>query len=128
MKQYLAVVWLVVFYALLGHAVPASAQVATPVNHLGWTEVAQVPAVAGAASYNLYVDAVVAPLPLTGVVCVAGNPTTGSDCTSNIPALTVGQHTVTVTQVIISAESGKSNTLSFTMVIVVTPSGLVLKP
>lgn len=97
MKQYLAVVWLVVFYALLGHAVPASAQVATPI-------------------------------PLTGVVCVAGNPTTGSDCTSNIPALTVGQHTVTVTQVIISAESGKSNTLSFTMVIVVTPSGLVLKP
>lgn len=104
----------------------ASAQVATPINHFGWTQVGQTVAVASPATYNLYVDAATTPVPLTGVTCVAA----GSDaaCTSNIPALTVGAHTVTLAQNIQGAESGKSASLSFTFVVVVTPSGLVLKP
>lgn len=104
----------------------ASAQVATPINHFGWTEVGQAPAVAGPATYNLYVDATPAPIVLTGVVCVAAGA--DSACTANIPALTVGPHTVTLTQAITGAESGKSSPVSFTFVIVVTPTGFTLKP
>lgn len=120
---------LVLAFALtLGLATVASAQVATPINHFGWTEVGQTPAVANGATYNVYVDAATVPVALTGVTCVVGTPVTDAACTSNIPALTVGLHVVTLAQNIQGAESGKSTSISFTFVIVVTPTGLILKP
>lgn len=112
----------------------ASAQVATPISHLGWTEVGQTAAVAttSGVSYLLYDNSATVGTPVTSVTCVAGTPSTNADCTSSIPPLTVGIHVITLTQQVTvaagTAESAKSSPLSFTMVIVVTPSGVVLKP
>jgi len=103
----------------------ASAQPATPQNHLGWTQVGQTQAVAQGATYNIYVDALPSSV-MAGVTCV----TSGSDstCKGNWPAMTPGTHTVTLTQVIQTAESTKSVPLSVTFVVVVTPTGLVVVP
>ena len=98
--------------------------VATPNNHLSWSQVGQTPATAGAAVYNGYLDAITTGTPVGGVACVAGVPATDSACTSNLPVLTVGQHTLTLTQVISGAESSKSNSITFTFVVVVQPTTL----
>lgn len=122
------------FYAILLTPRVASAQVATPLQHFGFTEVGQTVAQAAGAgvSYNLYDNSSTTPIPLTGLACVAATVPANSDCTTSIPALTTGIHVVTVTQQVTvtagPAESGKSNVLSFTMVLVVTPSGLIVKP
>lgn len=108
-------------------AANASAQTATPQNKFQWTEVGQTTAIAGGASYNLYDGTNPTPIILTGVTCIAGTPATDANCTGNIPALTLGVHTVTLTQVISGAESNKSSVLSFTFVIVVTPTNFIVK-
>lgn len=108
-------------------ATRVAAQATTPNNHLGWTQTGQTAAVASGATYNYYADGVTTPNgQLTGVTCT----TAGADasCTSNIPALSVGAHTIAITQVISGAESAKSNVLSFTLVVVVTPSQLKVVP
>jgi hypothetical protein len=116
----------VFFVALfLGVASTVQAQTAGPANQLGWNQVGQSPATAGAATYNLYDGASATPLPLTNVICSAG--LTDTTCTGSFPALTPGAHTITLTQAIGSAESGKSSPLSFTFVIVVTPSNVTVK-
>lgn len=113
--------------ALLCSAAPLYAQTATPQNKFQWTEAGQTVPIAGGATYNLYDGSNPTPLVLTGVTCVAGTPTTDANCTGSIPALTLGVHTVTLSQVISGAESGKSSVLSFTFVIVVTPTNLIVK-
>lgn len=112
---------------LLLIAAPVFAQTATPQNKFQWTEAGQAFASAGAATYNLYDGASTTPIVLTGVVCVASVPVTDASCSANIPALTLGLHTVTLTQVISGAESAKSAALSFTFVIVVTPTNFIVK-
>jgi len=111
--------------ALVLLAAPASAQIATPQNHFGWTEAGQTPAIATAATYKLYEGTTVLAT-LANVTCVAAGA--DASCTGDIPALTQGTHVVTLTQNISGAESPKSNTVSFTFVIVVTPTALAIKP
>lgn len=113
--------------ALLLMTAPVYAQTATPQNKFQWTETGQAAPIAAAATYNLYDGSNPTPLVLTTVTCVAGAPTTDAVCTATIPALTLGVHTVTLSQVISGAESGKSTGLSFTFVIVVTPGNLMVK-
>ena len=104
---------------------PAAAQsVATPSNHLGWDEPGQSAAVANGSTYNAYLDASTTPTPLTGVTCSTGTPVSTATCVANWPALQPGTHTLTVTQVQTNVESAKSAPLSFTMVIVVTPTNV----
>jgi hypothetical protein len=117
---------LVVLLALL-MAQNVAAQTATPQNKFQWTEVGQSVAIAGGATYNLYDGTNPTPLVLTGLICGIGSPITDAVCTANIPALTLGVHTVTLTQVISGAESSKSAGLSFTFVIVVTPTSFIVK-
>lgn len=108
-------------------AAPAFAQTATPQNHFGWTESAQTPAVATAATYKLYEGATSLGT-LANVSCVVSATTsTDADCTGDIPALVQGTHTVTLTQNSQGAESPKSNAISFTFVIVVTPTNFRVK-
>lgn len=118
---------LLTIVALLLLSTPAFAQTATPQNKFQWTEAGQTVAIAGGAAYNLYDGTNPTPLVLTAVTCIAGAPTTDAVCTGNIPALTLGVHTVTLSQVISGAESGKSSVLSFTFVIVVTPTNFIVK-
>lgn len=118
---------LLTLVALLLFASPVFAQTATPQNKFQWTEAGQTTAIASGATYNLYDGTNPTPIVLTGVTCVAGAPTTDANCTGNIPALTLCVHTVTLSQVISGAESGKSSVLSFTFVIVVTPTNFIVK-
>lgn len=108
-------------------AAPAFAQTATPQNKFQWTEAGQTVPIASGATYNLYDGSNPTPLVLAAVTCVAGTPATDAVCTANIPALTLGVHTVTLSQVISGAESGKSAVLNFTFVIVVTPTNFIVK-
>jgi hypothetical protein len=103
---------------------PASAQVATTGNKLGFTEVGMTVAIANSATYKIYVDGAATGAATTGLTCAAGSPATNADCSVNLPALTVGTHTVTLTQVISAAESAKPTPFSFSFVVVVTPTGL----
>lgn len=104
----------------------AEAQVATQGNKLGFTEVGQALNIASppTAAYNIYVDGSTTATPATNITCAAGTPTTNTDCSINFPALTIGNHVVTLTQLFGSTESTKSTPFSFTFVVVVTPSGL----
>lgn len=104
----------------------AFAQAASPTSHVGWDINGQAVAVASAATYNGYVDALPV-VALTGVSCVTSvSPApSGSTCTANWPPMTAGAHTITITQVIAGAESSKSTPpLSFTFTIVVTPTNV----
>lgn len=113
---------------LLLSAVPLFAQVATPSNHFAWSEVGQAAPAAQVATYNLYVDGSAFGTPLLSVTCTANLLTpANADCLAPIPAMTLGLHVVTLTQVITGAESPKSSSLSFTFVIVVTPTSLSVK-
>lgn len=105
---------------------PAAAQtVATPNNHLAWIEIGQSVAQASSAIYNSYLDTASTGVPVAGVACVVGSPATDSSCQSNLPVLTLGLHTVVLSQVISGAESAKSAPpLSFTFVVVVQPTSL----
>jgi len=105
----------------------AFAQTATPQNHFGWTETAQAPVIANAATYKLY-EGTTALGTLTNVTCLQSTANQfDSDCTGDIPALVQGAHTVTLTQNSQGAESPKSNAASFTFVLVITPSGFRVK-
>lgn len=98
------------------------AQVATPASKLGWNQEGQTQAIAQSATYNMYVDVLV-PTVAQNVICIVGTPVT---CKADLPALTVGSHQIRLTQVIGAAESPQSLPLSFTYVVVVTPTGLIL--
>ena len=103
-----------------------SAQTATPNSKFNWSQLAQAAAVANSATYPLYLDnATTSTQSLTGVGC-GPNATTpaNADCASAVPALTAGQHTAAITQMIAGAESGKSNSAAFQFVIVVNPTAL----
>lgn len=100
----------------------AKAQTATSGDKFGFDEVGQTLTVANGASYKLYLDG-----STTGVTGLSLACTVVSNlvsCSVSIPALTVGAHTVTISQVINTAESAKSSPLSFTFVVVVTPTNL----
>lgn len=103
----------------------ASAQTASPLNHLSWTQPNQDLTTAQAAIYSLYDGPSLTPISLADTTCTAGTP--NPVCTALMPALTPGAHTVTITQRISGAESDKSNPASFTFVIVVTPANLTIK-
>lgn len=107
----------------------AAAQTATPASKLAWDEVGESPAVAQAAIYNLYVDGAGVAVNLTQVTCVAQTATpTNATCTAPFPPMTVGPHTLTLSQVTNSVESPKSAPLSVTFVVVITPTGLRITP
>jgi hypothetical protein len=119
--------------ALLAIAVlwasPVAAQTATPASKLAWDEVGESPAVAQAAIYNLYVDGAGVALNLTSVACVVQTSNAANaTCTAPFPAMTVGSHTLTLSQVSNGAESPKSAPLSVTFAIVVTPTGIRIVP
>lgn len=99
------------------------AQAATPASKLAFDEVGQTVAVASAATYTAFVDGATTGTVLT-VTCVAGTPATTTTCTAPLLALTPGTHTVTVTQTISGAVSPPSTPLSFTYVVVVTPTNV----
>lgn len=114
--------------AVLLCAASVNAQVnATPTNHLAWTEVGQSVAVAQGATYNVYADgSATSTSTLSGVVCVAAGA--DASCTANFPAFTPGTHTLVISQAMGTVESGKSGPpTSFTFVIVVTPSNVIIK-
>jgi len=102
----------------------AQAQTATPQNHFVWTETAQTPAAASSATYKLYEGTTVLGT-LANVTCVQAGA--DASCTGDIPALTQGPHTLTLTQNSQGAESPKSNAVSFTYVIVITPTSFAIK-
>lgn len=108
----------------LGFASLASAQVATQNNKLGWTQVGQTAVVANGFTYNYYIDASTTATLATGVLCVTGTPIANSDCSANFPALTLGMHTIQMTQASGVAESLKSTSFSFTFVVLITPTGI----
>lgn len=114
----------------LACATVAQAQTAGPASRFNWIEVGQSAAVAQSALYNYYdpPTATTATGPLTGVTCTAGTPATDAACNSSIPAFTLGSHTVAMTQTISGVESAKSNGITFTFTIVVTPSGFRVVP
>jgi hypothetical protein len=105
-----------------------SAQTVTAASTLQWTLVGQGFATSQSAVYKAYVDATTTGVTLTTVTCVAGVPTSNAACTSAMPALTPGTHTLVITQSIGTAESPKSNAASVTFTVVVTPSNLTAVP
>jgi hypothetical protein len=119
---------LLAFVLTLGSVASVQAQTATPASKLVWDEIGQVSATAGSAAYKAYVDNQTTGTPLSGVSCAAAvsplNPAADSTCQAPMPALTPGAHTITLTQSIGGAESVKSTALSFTYVVVVTPTSL----
>lgn len=116
-------IFLVTCLCLVASSVRAQT-VATPNNKLAWTEVGQAAATAGAAVYNSYLDAATVVVPVSGVICVAAVPATDASCTSSLPVLTLGQHTLTLSQVISGAESAKSASITFTFVVVIQPTSV----
>jgi hypothetical protein len=100
----------------------AYAQTATPANKYQWTQQAQSATVAQAATYPHYLDGAATPSTTLTAACTQS----GADatCTAPIPALTIGNHTVTLSQLISGAESPKSSPVTFTFVVVVQPTGL----
>lgn len=113
----IALVW-------LGLATSAAAQTVTPLSHFGWTEPGQDLALAQSATYHAYDGTATTGVPVTSVTCVVNAGSPDPFCTSNLPALQPGAHTVTLTQIIGGAESPRSNALSFQLVVVVQPTGL----
>lgn len=108
---------------LLLMAVSSYAQAATPASKLAFDEVGQALAVVQGATYNAVVDTA-APVPLAGVACIATTLPVGATCTATLPAMTVGTHILTVTQTISGAVSPQSAPLSFSFVVVVTPTNV----
>jgi hypothetical protein len=107
--------------ALLGGlwaAVPANAQTATPTNKFAIDQAAPDLATANSYTYRLYADGsptgVVIPMVCTGTA----SPFL---CTASVGAFTPGAHTVTLTAANLAGESGKSNVVTFTMVVVPQP-------
>lgn len=109
-------------------ATPAFAQAATPASKLAFDEVGQSAATAGGATYTAFIDGSTTGVPLTGLNCTATTTPVGATCTTNLPALTPGAHTLTVTQTIAGATSPASTPVSFSMVVVVTPTGVRIVP
>lgn len=108
----------------LGMCMPVDAQNVTPLSHFGWTEPGQDLALAQSATYHAYDGTATTGVPVTNVTCVVNAGSPDPFCTSNLPALQPGAHTVTLTQIIGGAESPRSNALSFQLVVVVQPTGL----
>ena len=110
-------------------AFPAYAQAATPTSRLAWDQIGQSVATASSATYTAFVDGSTTGIVVTGVVCVAGTPVTNATCTSNLPPLTPGTHTMTLTQTIGGASSPQSAPpLSFSYIVVVTPTNTRIVP
>lgn len=121
MKRFLNIASLVVAGLLLS-AYSASAQVTTA-NHVGWDQSAQDLATANALTFKYYPDGASTGSPLTNVTCVG--TTSPFQCVTLIPAFTPTTHTLTVSANNIAGESLKSNTISFTFVVVpVAPANL----
>lgn len=114
---------------MLGLAAAASAQTPTsPISKLAWDITDTDAATAAASTYRLYVDAL-APVQLTEVTCSGSAPVV---CTAQVPALTQGQHSATVTRTVVVSgtpiESPKSNSVEFLMVLVAAPMNLRVAP
>jgi len=112
------------FLVLAMSATVQAQTVATPSNRLAWTEVGQTVAQASSATYNSFLDTATTGVAVAGVTCAAGTPATDAACSSNLPVLTLGLHSLTLTQVISGAESAKSAAVTFTFVVVVQPTAL----
>lgn len=126
-------VWLMVLLPVLLLAAPTAslaqaAVAATPSNHLTFDLPGQAVAVAGSATYTAFVDGAAAGAVVTGLTCVTSTTVSGSTCTVNWPAMTVGTHSLTLTQTISGASSTPSTPLSFQFVVVVTPTNLRAVP
>lgn len=96
-------------------------QTATGNSKLAFDLPGQSVAIASTATYNGYVDGATTGVLLTGLTC---SGTTLTTCLVNFPALTIGNHTITVTQLFGITESTKSSVLNFTFVVVVTPTNV----
>lgn len=105
----------------------AFAQTATPSSRLAWDQIGQPPAAANGFTYTAYVDGATAGISLVGAVCNNGPTASDATCVVSLPPLVAGAHTVSVTQSLGGAESAKSVALSFTVVIVVTPTNVRLQ-
>lgn len=119
---------IVLLLALLCGAASVSAQaVATPLSQLQWDEVGQSVAIAGSATYVVFLDGAPTSVPLTGVTCVAGLPASTTTCAADFPPLAPGTHTLTGVQRISGVDSPPSLAFTFSLVVVVTPTGLRVK-
>lgn len=113
--------------SILGVALRVDAQTATPSSSLAWDQLGQAPALASGATYRLYVDGAVVGSTVASVTCAVGPSVADATCVAPLPPLTAGQHTVTLSQIIDSAESPQSIALTFSVVIVVRPTSLRLR-
>lgn len=121
MKRFLNIAALVVAGFLLS-AHSASAQVTTA-NHVAWDQTAQDVATANALSFKYYPDGSPTGAPLTNVTCAGA--TSPFQCSTLIPAFPPTSHTLSVSASNVAGESLKSNTITFTFVVVpVAPSNL----
>ena len=118
----------IVALSLLLVSMPAVAQTATPLSKLAFDEVGQTVATASGATYTGLIDGSTTATPLTGIVCTATANPTGATCTSALPPLTPGTHTITITQTIGGASSAASAPLSFSLIVVVTPTNVRITP
>jgi hypothetical protein len=116
--------WLLL--ACLALSAPLYAQAATPASSLAWDQIGQSVTVAQSAGYTVFLDGAPTGTALASVTCTATGAS--ATCSAPFPALTPGAHTLTLTQTISGASSAKSAPLSFTFVIVVTPTNLRVTP
>lgn len=97
---------------------------ATPASQLLWDYPNTTQAAAAAFGEKYYVDAVATGVALTGKSCVVVAPSTTATCSAAFPALAPGAHTLAVSSTSNGLESAKSNSVSFTFVVLVTPANL----
>lgn len=101
------------------------AQAATPSSKLGFDEAGWSVATAQSAVYTPIVDGVTLPAFVAStVVCTATTSPAGATCTVPLPALTIGPHTMTLTENISGVTSPQSAPLTFSFVVVVVPTNL----
>lgn len=101
------------------------AQAATPSSKLGFDEAGWSVATAQSAVYTPTVDGVALPaFAASAVVCTATVSPAGATCTVPLPALTIGPHTMTLTETISGVTSPQSAPLTFSFVVVVVPTNL----
>lgn len=103
MKWRTATVAVIVGLLVLMVAGPAVAQgTGTPVvgtEKLGWDQDAATTADLALLSWAAYIDQATTPVPIANAVCGQTKGTDGFPCTGNIPALTPGDHTITMVAV-----------------------------
>jgi hypothetical protein len=110
----------------------ASAQVTTA-NHLAWDQSAPDLATATGYNYKYYPDGSSLGTSLDGGVVCTGTASP-FQCTDLVPPFTPAAHTISITATNVAGESLKSNTITFTFVVVPSApanlhiAGLHLKP